>query len=118
MRIAATVLAALAFAGVAAQPASAGTWTPQNATGTTLTSVSCPAATTCFAVGQKGIVLVTTDGGATWSYSSSGTANNLNSVYCVSVSTCFAAGSKGGAGTNATILTTTDGGANWSAQNS
>jgi photosystem II stability/assembly factor-like uncharacterized protein len=88
--------------------------------GETLTGISCPTATTCFAsawhIGDIGDVLMTADGGATWSIQAGATtaANNklLTNISCQSTTFCVAVGDKG------TIITTVDGGAHWASQTS
>jgi photosystem II stability/assembly factor-like uncharacterized protein len=74
-----------------------GTWVwqyplPQ---GNSLNSVSCPTAATCFAVGNYGTILSTTDGGGHWNEQAHGISNRLNfrSVSCPTATTCFAVGS-------------------------
>ena len=61
-----------------------------------------------WAVGGNGTIVVTTDGGATWSAQTSGTSDGLNSVYFSDAQRGWAVGSTG------TIVATTDGGATWS----
>jgi photosystem II stability/assembly factor-like uncharacterized protein len=95
-----------------------GTWVWQNPLpqGNTLHGVSCPTATTCFAVGGRSgynfrvsTILATTDGGGKWSPQSSGTHYLLWGVSCPTATICFAVGPDG-------ILATTDGGGIWYAQ--
>ena len=65
-------------------------------------------ATTAWAVGSKGVVLKTTDGGATWVSSANDTLGNLASVY-------FRTATEGYIGSSSRKLyKTTDGGATWS----
>ena len=65
-------------------------------------------ATTGWAVGSKGVVLKTTDGGATWVSSANDTLGNLASVY-------FRTATEGYVGSSSRKLyKTTDGGATWS----
>jgi photosystem II stability/assembly factor-like uncharacterized protein len=87
----ATVIAATIDGGRTwkAQPVAGGS-TPQ------LSGVSCPAATSCMAVGSNGaslpgsgVVVTTSDGGATWSPATSPTiALVVSSVTCASLSDC------------------------------
>jgi photosystem II stability/assembly factor-like uncharacterized protein len=70
-----------------------------------LRAISCPSATTCYAVGRA--IMATTDGGKTW-------INQLNiyneaftNIACPDVNTCIAVGYVGG------ILSTTNGGKEW-----
>jgi photosystem II stability/assembly factor-like uncharacterized protein len=99
------------------------TWTPRHSTVTTfppltstgfpnfLTDVSCPSANACFAVGDLGTIVATTNNGATWTAQTSGTSERIDGINCPSSSTCYAVSE--GAG----VLTTTNGGANWSIHN-
>ena len=65
-------------------------------------------ATTAWAVGSKGVVLKTTDGGATWVSSANDTLGNLASVY-------FRTATEGYIGSSSRKLyKTTDGGTTWS----
>jgi hypothetical protein len=70
--------------------------------GNTLYGVNCPDRTTCYAVGDYGTILATTNG-TTWNQESSGTTAGLNAVSCPHITTCFVVGDYG------TILSTTDG---------
>ena len=75
-----------------------------------LPGVSCPNATTCFAVSQSGAILASTDEGSkspTWTLQTSGTLHFLSGISCPSSATCFAVGDQG------TILATTNGGRAW-----
>ena len=62
---------------------------------TFLSRASCPADGTCFAVGFKGTILATSNGGASWTEQASGTSQTLNAVSCPSTSVCYAAGANG-----------------------
>jgi photosystem II stability/assembly factor-like uncharacterized protein len=79
-----------------------------------LNGVSCSDALSCMAVGQDNsypgaIILVTTDGGITWTKQSIGAPNTtLYGVSCISASTCTVTGPG--------ILKTTDGGFTWTTQ--
>jgi outer membrane protein assembly factor BamB len=75
-----------------------------------LFGVACPTATNCFATGDGGVVLATTDGGGTWSPQSAPTASRLTSIACPNASTCYAVGEGG------TTVATTDGGGTWNIQ--
>jgi photosystem II stability/assembly factor-like uncharacterized protein len=88
-----------------------GTWTVQSSgTSQGITSVSCPSATTCFAVGGAGTILGTSNGGGTWTAQSSGSTDYLLGISCPSTTTCFAVGRFGA------ILGTSNGGGTWTAQ--
>ncbi|MDD3421907.1 MAG: YCF48-related protein, partial [Methanocellales archaeon] len=65
-----------------------------------------------WAVGEKGTVLTTRDGGASWISQTSSTTEDLNGVYFVDSGTGWVVGEKG------TVLTTRDGGASWISQTS
>ena len=65
-----------------------------------------------WAVGDGGLMALSTDGGATWKQQPAVTSVNLARVRFLNVSTGWAVGEGG------TILATTDGGATWSTQTS
>ncbi|TMM07989.1 MAG: hypothetical protein E6G00_13415, partial [Actinobacteria bacterium] len=96
-----------------------------------LSSVSCPSATACYAVGRHGLIVTSADAGATWTSSGRDVAasnlatnfgNNgafggatigsldLAGTSCPTTTACVAVGSLGA------ILTSTDGGSSWSAR--
>jgi photosystem II stability/assembly factor-like uncharacterized protein len=62
---------------------------------------------TGFVVGDMGIILKSTDAGATWTPRTSGTSNTLHGVYFLDPNEGVAVGDSGA------ILRTTDGGATW-----
>ncbi|MEZ0203546.1 YCF48-related protein [Ideonella sp.] len=77
----------------------------------TLNSVYCVNSSKCWAVGNVGTILATTDGGASWQPQASGSSQNLTSV------NFNADGTRGWAvGEGGTILATTNGGAYWKPQ--
>lgn len=65
---------------------------------------------TAWAVGLRGMIYKSSDGGATWTSQSSGTTLALWAVAAVDASTAWAVGDRG------TILATVDGGRTWVAQ--
>jgi photosystem II stability/assembly factor-like uncharacterized protein len=69
-----------------------------------LIDVSCPADHACFAVGAKGAILATVDGGDWWQRQQSGSSTSFEAISCPTSIVCFAT-----AGTD--VFTTTDGGA-------
>lgn len=77
-----------------------------------ITDVQSIAANTYVAVGANGVVLKTTDNGATWAFKSSCTQEKLNSVSFNDASNGFAVGNNG------TIMRTTDGGESWARETS
>jgi photosystem II stability/assembly factor-like uncharacterized protein len=87
-------------------------WVHQNS-GTTknLNSVYFTDANNGYAVGDSGIILKTTDGGAYWEIKSSGVTSNLYSVHFPSISHGYAVGEGG------IILKSSNGGENWASQN-
>src|ERR1700681_4189510 len=94
-----------------------GTWVWQNPLpqGNSMSAVSCPTSSTCFAVGGLfgyGTILATSNGGGTWTVQSPGTSQAITGVSCPNTTTCFAVGGSG------TILGTSNGGATWTAQSS
>ncbi len=73
------------------------TWLPQSPPGvsTDISSIYCPDNNICFAVGDSGTIIKTTDGGNTWVKQGSGTTSTLNSIYCTSNNICYAVGDSG-----------------------
>jgi hypothetical protein len=51
-------------------------------TGNTLNAVTCPGTRTCYAVGDVGTLLMTTNGGSTWRTPSSNTSQVLFGISC------------------------------------
>ncbi len=89
-------------------------WSSQTSGITTgLNGVSCPTNSTCFAVGDGGVIRATTDGGTNWTPQTSNTTQNLFDVSCPTATNCFAVGNGG------VIRATTNGGTTpWISQNS
>jgi photosystem II stability/assembly factor-like uncharacterized protein len=58
-------------------------------------AISCANSTTCFAVGDAGAILTTTNGGATWSSQISGTTDALSGITCQSNAACSIVGADG-----------------------
>ena len=73
-------------------------------------AITCPSATTCFAVGGSGLIATTTDGGANWRTDNSSSNVTLTGVSCPDTNTCYATAS------DSTILHTTDNGGIWDVQ--
>jgi len=67
---------------------------------------------TCWAVGNNGTIIITTDGGINWSSQTSGTSNSLNSVFFTDEYNGWVVGQSG------IILYTSDGGTYWNVQTS
>jgi photosystem II stability/assembly factor-like uncharacterized protein len=65
-----------------------------------------------WAVGAGGVIVASSDGGATWTARTSGTAQDLHAVAFADATHGWAVGAGG------TILATTDGGATWAPQTS
>src|ERR671932_1612108 len=68
---------------LSARAAAAAASSPSSGTLSDLHGVACPSPSTCVAVGDKGTILRSTDGGRTWRSQPnlfSGTPNNLNGV--------------------------------------
>ncbi len=80
--------------------------------GNPLRAVAVVDSDTVIAVGNAGTILRTTDGGASWTFQTSGTTNFLAAVSFVDADTGTAVGELG------TILRTTNGGATWERQTS
>ncbi|HXA43583.1 MAG TPA: YCF48-related protein [Candidatus Solibacter sp.] len=90
-------------------PATSGT----DPTGIALYGVKFVSNTQGWAVGARGTILTTGNGGTTWSTQGSGvTTKDLYAVWFASASTGWAVGQGG------TVLSTTNGGTTWSAQTS
>lgn len=82
-------------------------WVAQSSgTDASLNSVFFTDSNTGYAVGERGTILKTTDGGTNWIQQVSGTTERLNSVYFTYAQTGYAVGS-------GVILKTTDSGATW-----
>jgi photosystem II stability/assembly factor-like uncharacterized protein len=82
-----------------------------------LHGISCADDWHCLAAGYSrldgtGVVLSTTNGGASWQRHTTGTNTQLWGADCVTASHCFVTGNSG------TILVTTNGGSTWTAQTS
>jgi hypothetical protein len=84
------------------------TWTskPLSSSLTPLNSVSCPSVNVCVGVSYD-LIVISENGGLTWTNQPSGATKKLIGVNCPSVSECVAVGFGG------TILTSEDGGVTW-----
>jgi Photosynthesis system II assembly factor YCF48 len=86
----------------------------ESGTTSTLYDVGCLTASRCFAVGDAGTLLATTDGGRTWSREASPAgaagAAPLYRIACVAPASCYVIARPG------TILVTHDAGAHWAAR--
>jgi hypothetical protein len=75
-----------------------------------LTGVTCPSASQCYAVGEStfksALVLVSTNDGGTWTQAKLTVPGTLSAIACWSPSACDAVG-------ETTIASTTDGGSTW-----
>jgi len=72
-----------------------------------LKDIVCTDANTCYAVGWKGTIIKTSDGGANWTVLNSGTDKYLTSIAAINSTTLVAAGDSG------LVLKTTDAGSTW-----
>jgi photosystem II stability/assembly factor-like uncharacterized protein len=92
------------------------TWSWENPLpqGEDLYSVSCPAAATCFAVGNARTIIATTNGGVSWAGQNMGVSLDraLIGISCPTVTTCFALTNGSWPG-EAGVYGTTDGGKTW-----
>jgi photosystem II stability/assembly factor-like uncharacterized protein len=89
--------------------AHASTWYSQSrGTGQSLLGVACPSTRICYAVGDGGTIVVTRNGGYTWSRLISPTGQSLNGVACAGTRICYAVGDGG------TIVATRDASRTWS----
>jgi photosystem II stability/assembly factor-like uncharacterized protein len=91
-----------------------GSWTALTS-GTTayLVAGDCPSESVCYAAGENGTILKTTNGGASWTAQTSGVTTDLNSLRCTDANTCYAAGSDWYASGGGIIIKTTNGGTTW-----
>lgn len=110
-------LAAVALAAVAscatqssAAPLPAGWHTERSGTTSTLYDVGCLTASHCFAVGDAGTLLATTDGGRTWHHQASPTGAPLYRIACAPPASCYVIARPD------TIVVTHDAGAHWAAR--
>jgi len=78
--------------------------------GDDLYGVTSPTTEVLWAVGQRGRILYSNDGGLTWSPQTSGTTENLYAVYAYDTSRAWAVGANG------KILYTSNAGASWATQ--
>ena len=98
------------------------TWFFQSQVGS-ITGVSCPTATDCWAVGNDSFgaafIVATTNAGATWSpqiIPSGGNFVHLSGISCANTQSCIVVGTVYHVSTstyNGAIFATSDGGANW-----
>ena len=112
-----TTLAVLALAAVVgcatrtpAAPASAASHAEGSGTTSTLYDIGCLTASRCFAVGDAGTLLATTDDGRTWHREASPTGAPLYRIACAPPASCYVIARPG------TILVTHDAGAHWAAR--
>ena len=110
----ATVLALVAMVSCAAWTSACpttATWQAEHSgTTRTLYDAGCLTATHCFAVGDAGTLLATTNGGRTWHRQTSPTKAPLYRVACAGPASCYAIARPD------TILVTHDAGAHWAAR--
>src|SRR5215472_7213202 len=114
MRTALAILALAVLAGCAtsapAAPAPATSHAEGSGTTSTLYDVGCLSASRCFAVGDIGTLLATTDGGSTWSREASPAGAPLYRIACAPPASCYVIARPD------TILVTHDAGAHWAAR--
>jgi photosystem II stability/assembly factor-like uncharacterized protein/pimeloyl-ACP methyl ester carboxylesterase len=90
-------------------------WETPYPVGNNLSSVSCPDENICYAVGDGGIALKTTNRGLSWEKLYSQVASNLNSISCASITMCAAFSGSSGSFPNYSnnFIVTMDGGKSW-----
>jgi len=88
------------------------TWSLQATAGNSMYAVAFGGTSKGISVGAGGSAIYTTNGGSTWSPTSTGQGYALSSVFCVDPDTAYAVGNNG------TIIKTTNGGASWSPRTS
>src|SRR5207237_1179935 len=74
------------------------------------TQVTCPSSSVCYAVGDRGNAMKSTDGGVTWSWLQSTDGNPIYGLSCPSTQVCYATD------IYAHVVKTADGGATWTWQ--
>ena len=89
------VLAAPIMQAAVTVGSSSWTWQNPMPQGNGLNSVSCPTAAVCFAVGDFGTILATTNSGSTWTGQASPTTRTLRGISCPNTTTCYAVGDGG-----------------------
>jgi hypothetical protein len=111
-----TTLAVLALAAVAgcatpssAAPVPGASHAGSGGTTSTLYDVGCLTASRCFAVGDAGTLLATTNSGRTWHREASPTGAPLYRIACAPPASCYVIARPG------TVLVTHDAGAHWAA---
>ncbi len=112
MRLAALALVTVAGCATSAtaSPAHAGWYAEHSGTTNTLYDVGCLTASHCFAVGNAGTLLATTNGGGTWSREASPAGAPLYRIACAASASCYVIARP------ETIVVTHDGGAHWTAR--
>jgi Photosynthesis system II assembly factor YCF48 len=103
----AAVASCAAQSSAAAQPA--GWHAQRSGTTSTLYDAGCLTATHCFAVGDAGTMLATTDGGSSWHREASPVQAPLYRIACAPPASCYVIARPG------TIVVTHDAGAHWTA---
>jgi len=110
----ATVLALVAMVSCAARTSACPTtptWqTEHSGTTQTLDDAGCLTASHCFAVGDAGTLLATTDGGRTWHHETIPTKAPLYRVACAGPASCYVIARP------STVWVTHDAGARWTAR--
>src|SRR5262249_36283035 len=74
-----------------------------------LTQISCPSSSVCYAAGDRGNVMKSTDGGQSWSWLASTDGNPIYGLACPTPSVCSATD------IYAPAVQTTNGGGTWRA---
>jgi photosystem II stability/assembly factor-like uncharacterized protein len=114
------LFAAAAFTSTAGVPASHAAGVAAATVSQTLLTIACPSVTDCYAGGNKGTLLATHDGGATWQSQSwpspyRKSATTIVSIACPSTDACFALTQTGcdELGARVPLPHTADGGNHW-----
>ncbi len=82
--------------------------------GNNYVAVSMADSLTGWAVGNAGLIVKTTNGGATWTNQTSGATISINNVFAINPLVAYACGGGGSGAANVSILLrTTDGGVTW-----
>ncbi len=90
------------------------TWTESSVStslGVGLSGLGCFGANDCWAVGSKGQIVATSNGGSSWAAQSSNTTGNIDSVTCYSGTNCILVGADNAQGP--LVQSTSSGGSTW-----
>lgn len=95
--------------------AASSTWSWQNPLphAYSMDAIACPTVDDCIAVGQRGSITTTSDGGRHWTSRASGTTTDLVAISCPTLSICYITGSVLTPAIRNVVLKSVDGGKAW-----